>query len=88
VILLYEFFYERDHLGDVLRRPRLHVGQADAEQRQPLVEGVGVAGDDLLPGDALGVGLVDDLVLDIRDVLDEGHVVAAAAQVPDDHVPE
>jgi hypothetical protein len=88
VASLDELLYERDHLGDVLRGPRLDVREADAEEFQSFVEGAGVAAYDLLPGDALLVGPVYDLVLYIRYVLDELDVVAAALQVPDHHVPE
>src|SRR5215212_5633455 len=79
---------ERDHLGDVLGGARFDIWEADAEEREPLVEGVGVAAHDLLPGDALLVGLVDDLVLHVSDVLDVGDVVAPALEVPHRHVPE
>src|SRR3954452_20847361 len=58
------------------------------EHPQPFVEGVSVAGHDLLPRDVLLVGLVDDLVFYVRDVLDERHFVVPAPQVPDHHVPE
>src|SRR3954447_16523107 len=52
------------------------------------MEGVGVATHDLLPRDALFVGLVDDLVLNVRDVLHEPNLVAPVPQIPDYHVPE
>ena len=88
VALLHELFDQGDHLGDVLGRAWLDVGQPYAEHLKPLVEGVRVAVYYLLPGDPLLVGLVDDLVLYVRDVLDERHVVTPAPQVPGDHVPE
>src|SRR5918994_5138653 len=88
VALLNELFDQGDHLGDVLGGARLDVGQPYAQHLQPFVEGVRVAVYDLLPGDSLLVGPVYDLVLYVRDVLDERHVVTPAPQVPGDHVPE
>src|SRR5215210_1065949 len=88
VALLYELFDQGDHLRDVLGRARLDVGPPYAEHVQPLVEGIGVAPYDLLPGDPLLVGPGYDLVLYVRDVLDERHVVTPAPQIPGHHVPE
>src|SRR5215212_6762827 len=88
VAFLYQLFDQGDHLRDVLGGARLDVGQPYAEHLQPFVEGVRVAVYDLLPGDTLLVGLVDDLVIYVRDVLDERHVVTPAPQVPGDHIPE
>src|SRR5918993_2196824 len=75
VALLYEGFDQGDHLGYMLRGPRLDVGHPDAKHPESLMEGVGVAVYDLLPRDALLVGLAYDLVLYVGDVLDEGHIV-------------
>src|SRR5918994_3581973 len=88
VALLYELFDQGDHLGDVLGGARLDVGQPYAQHLKSLVKGVRVAVYDLLPGDPLLVGLVYDLVLYVRDVLDERHVVIPAPQVPGHNVPE
>src|SRR5215212_10850428 len=88
VALLYELLDQGDHLRDVLGRPRFGVGHPNAEHLEPVVEGVSVAVYDLLPRDPLLVGLVYDLVLNVRDVLDERHIVTPAPPVPDDHVPE
>src|SRR5215210_4822307 len=88
VSLFDELLDQRDHLGDVFGGARLDVGHPYAEHLEPLVEGSGVAAHDLLPGDPLLVGPGDDLVLDVRDVLDERDVVTPAPQVPGDHVPE
>src|SRR5919107_2774731 len=88
VALFHQLLYQGDHLGDVLGGARLDVGPPYAEHLEPLVEGIGVAVYYLLPEDPLLVGLVNDLVLYIRDVLNERHVVTPAPQVPGDHVPE
>src|SRR5215217_6552652 len=88
VASFYQLRYQGDHLGDVLGGPRFDVGHPYAEHLEPLVEGIGVAAYDLLPGDPLLVGPVYDLVLYIRDVLDERHVVTPAPRVPGDYVPE
>src|ERR687889_575080 len=88
VAFFYQLLYQGDHLGDVLGGERLDVGHPYAEHLEPLVEGIGVAAYDFLPGDPLLVGLVYDLVLYVRDVLDERHVVTPAPRVPGDHVPE
>src|SRR5215216_5198997 len=88
VAFLYQLFDQGDHLRDVLGGARLDIGQPYAEHLQPFVEGVRVAVYDLLPGDTLLVGLVDDLVIYVRDVLNERHVVVPAPQVPGDHIPE
>ena len=79
---------ERDHLRNVSGRAGLDIGKRDAHEIQGGVEGVGVSGDDLLPGDALPGSAVDDLVLDVGDVLDVAHGVAATAQIPHHGVPE
>src|SRR5215212_12068624 len=88
VALLYQLFDQGDYLRDVLGGARLDVGQPYAEHLETLVEGIRVAVYDLLPGDTLLVGLVDDLVIYVRDVLNERHVVTPAPQVPGDHIPE
>src|SRR5215210_845293 len=88
VVLLYEVFDQGDHLWYVLGGPRLDVGHAYAQHVQPFVKRVSVTAYDLLPRYALFVGSAYDLVFYIRDVLDKGHVVAPAPQIPDDHVPE
>src|SRR5215210_3446238 len=88
VAFFYKLLDQRDHLGDVLGGARLDVGHPYAEHLEPLVEGIRVAAYDLLPGDPLLVGPGDDLVLYVRDVLNERHVVTPAPQVPGDHVPE
>src|SRR5918997_32597 len=88
VALLDELLNKRDHLRDMLCRPRLDIREADAEHVQALMEGVGIAAHDHLPGDALLVCPVDDLVLYIRYVLDEHGLVSPTLQVPRHHVPE
>src|SRR3954454_5143887 len=88
VAFLDELLDQRDHLGDVLGGPRLYVREVDPEEFQPLMERVGVAAYDLLPGDTFFVGLVDDLVLDVRDVLHEPDLIAPVPEIPYDHIPE
>src|SRR5918998_3647350 len=86
--LLDQLLDKRDHLRDMLCRPRLEVREADAEYLQALVEGVGVSAHYFFPGDALLVGPAYDLVLYIRYVLDELDLVAPTSKVPRDHIPE
>src|SRR5215217_1167217 len=88
VALLDKLLDQRDHLRDVLGGPWLYVRAVNPEKLQPIMEGVGVAAYDLLPGDTFLVGLVDNLILYVRDVLDEGDLVTPAPQIPCDHVPE
>src|SRR5262249_25095716 len=73
-------------VADVLRRPREVVDAGDA---QPLEVVLVVGGDalgQLLPIDVLPGGLVDDLVIDVGDVDDEGHLVANVRQVAFDGI--
>src|SRR5918997_5014639 len=88
VALLYELFDQGDHFRDVLGGARLDVGHPYAEHLETLVKGVRVAVYDLLPGDPFLVGPVYDLVLYVRDVLDESHIVTPAPQVPGHNIPE
>ena len=77
---------EVDDLLDVFGGLRVHGRLADAERVR-----VGeVLGDvlfrDLLAGDALLVGALDDLVVHVGEVLHERHLVAAVLQIAAQHV--
>ena len=72
---------ERDHLGDLLRGARAHVGVHDPEAVHGVDERVSVERRDLGGRLALLVGALDDLVVDVGDVLDERHLVAAEGEV-------
>src|SRR5215204_5000951 len=88
VTLLDEFFDQRDHLGYVPGGAGFNVRERNSKHLQPLVEGVRVAAHDLLPVDAFCIGLVDDLVLYVRDILYETNFVASAPQVSYNYVPK
>ena len=83
---VYKLLGEVDDPLDVLGGARLDVRAQDVQRVEILVH----LGDELL-SQGLGahpalVGAADDLVVDVGDVADVGHVVAAVAQVPDDDV--
>ena len=78
----------RDHLRDVRGRPRLDIGRQHAERRHVLVKGGDRAGGQRLDRLAVGAGGGVDLVLDVGDVADVAHMLAAVgfAQQPVEHV--
>ena len=77
---------ERDDLRDVLRGAGMHRGRTDA-QRLGVGEIFGdVALGNLRDGHALLVGAADHLVVDVGEVLHEGHFVAPVFQVAAQHV--
>ena len=71
---------QRDHVRDVARRARFHVGQAAAEQPVGVGEGARVPLGQRPPGNALGGGGAQDLVIDVGDVPAVGHRVAGGLQ--------
>ena len=73
---------------DVVGRPRQHVGARHPDGLGIGQEGRQVALGDDLDGLAGGGGAADDLVVDVGDVHDPGHRVAAPAQVADEQVGE
>ena len=73
---------------DVVGGPRQHVGVRHPEGRGIGQEGRQVALGDDVDGLAGGGGAADDLVVDVGDVHDPGHRVAAPAQVADEQVGE
>ena len=79
---------QSDDLGDVLRGLGMHRGFPHSQARRVLF----VLGDILLRhlrgGDALFRRPADDLVVHVREVLHEGHVVAPVFQVAPEHVEE
>ena len=77
---------ERDDLGDVLGGAGIERGALDAESIGVLViVGYGLLGQ-LLYGDAVTVGPLDHLVVDVGEVLHESDFVAAELQIAAEHV--
>jgi hypothetical protein len=77
VTTLDQLLDEGDDLRDRLARARLDIGTAEAEVVRVLEEPAGRALGYLAAADALGDRLLVDVVVDVGDVLDERHVVAA-----------
>ena len=84
--LVHELLHQGDDLGDVLRGLGVDGGPAHAQGLHVLE----ILGDEALAqgldGGALLVGAVDHLVVDVREVLHERHIVAPPLQVPAQHV--
>jgi hypothetical protein len=78
--------HHRDHLRDGLGRPWLGTRALDAQVGHGLQKSVSVSAGHLGRLDALLVRRLDDLVVDVRDVLDEADIVAAVLEVAADHV--
>ena len=72
----------------MIRGPWLDVRKPDTHHRQPLVEGVDVAIHDLFPRYAFLVCFGDDLIVDIRNVLNEGNLVVPALEIPGNYIPK
>ena len=73
--------HQLDHLADLLGGLRAHVGIHDAGGAHVADEGIGELRGDLGGGAAFLVCLGDDLIVDIGDVLHEGHLIAAIHEV-------
>ena len=86
VALLDEGLDQADHGADLLGGLGAHGRVLDAGAAHVLDEGVGVLRGHLGGAAALLVGLLDDLVVDVGDVLDEGHLVAAPLEVAADDI--
>ena len=65
-----------DDLGHMLRGPGMHRGGADAQRLGVHEIFLDVAVGDLLDRYALFIGLADHLVVDVGEILHEGHFVA------------
>ena len=81
-----EPLHERDHLGHVPGGARLVGGRQAAEHVVGARERALVAHGDVPVGDAVALGVRDDLVVDVGDVADEGDVVPARGQPAADDV--
>jgi hypothetical protein len=77
---------QRDHLGNVTSGTGLDRGRQDAEGGVRFVEGPGLAGRQLPHGGVVVRGIDDDLVVDVGDVLDEGHVVTRGREPASEYV--
>ena len=75
-----------DDLRDVLGDPRIVLGRLDAEQSCAAMVGGDVALGQLRCGGVLAPRPGDDLVIDIREILDEGDGVTKMRQVAANHV--
>ena len=84
--LLNQGSYHLLHLPYVRRRPRLDVGPQDIELVHVLVEGVDVGLGDVLARSALPVRPGDDLVVNVGEIPDEGHLQPPVAQIAHKHV--
>ena len=87
--LVFQLLNQRDNVPDVLRSARMHVGALHA-QRLRVLEILGnVLLSDGFHRGALLVGAADHLIIDIGEILHEGHVIAQmrkkAAQRIEDH---
>ncbi|CAO0827998.1 hypothetical protein SMICM17S_00216 [Streptomyces microflavus] len=80
VAALDEAAHHLDHLGDVAGGTGLVGGRQAAQRVVAVVERALVLVTDRPPGAALLGGLLDDLVVDVGDVPDERHVVAAVGE--------
>ena len=78
--------HQRDHLGDVPGRPGLVRRRQAAQRVVRPGEGALVAHGQLPVRDVLVAGVVDDLVVDVGDVADEGDDVAAVLEPAAQHV--
>ena len=86
VSLAHQLAHQVDDLRDGGRRQRLGVGpEPVAEPPHVLVVGGGELGRHVGRRAVLGVRLVDDLVVDVGDVLDQRHLVAALPQPAAQH---
>ncbi len=72
--------HQLDHLGHVAGRTRFDGGWQAADRGVRVVEQPVVALPDLPPRRALGLRGSDDLVVDVRDVAAEHHLIAAGRQ--------
>ena len=77
---------QRTDLVDVLGRPRQVVDAVHAESREARQVVVRHRGGDLGDGHAAALRLRDQLVVDVGDVHDPGHVVPAVHQMALDRV--
>ena len=87
VALIDELLYHCDDLRHRLADARVDVSMADVQCIHRLEVRLDVAVRDVLPGHALFVGRIDDLVVDIREVLDVVDLVALLGKVAADDVP-
>ena len=79
---------QRDDVVDVLGRPRQDVGHRHPQGRAVGDEAREVAVGEVVDPGPGGSGAADDLVVDVGDVHDPRHRIAAPAQVPDQQVGE
>ena len=87
VALRDELLDHRDDLRHRLTDARVDIGMADVQRIHRLEIGLDVAVGDVLPRHAFLVGRIDDLVVDIREVLDVVDLVALLGKVAADDVP-
>ena len=87
VALRDELLDHRDDLRHRLTDARVDIGMADVQRIHRLEIGLDVAVGDVLPRHAFLVGRIDDLVVDIREVLDVVDLVALLGEVAADDVP-
>ena len=76
-----QLFDHRDDAGHVLRGLRLEVRPQQAEPVIILVHRLREAAGERLHALAVLVRALDDVVVDVRDVADEGHLVAAILEI-------
>ncbi|MEJ2218344.1 MAG: hypothetical protein P8099_17205, partial [Gemmatimonadota bacterium] len=88
VAALHEAAHQIDHVIDVVCGPGKRVGGPNAQGVQLFQERVDVRLCELGDADALFAGVVDDLVIDVREVHDEPDVVAQPLQVAVEQVVE
>ena len=84
--LVHQLLDHGDDLGHMLRGPGMHGGGADAQRLGVHEILLDVAVGDLLDRYALFIGLADHLVVDVGEILHEGHFVAPVFQIAPQHV--
>ena len=81
-----ELLHERNHIGNLARGARTHVGVEHAGRMHVVDERLGVLGGHFSRASTLFTCSFDDLVVDVGDILHERHFEAAPDEVAADHV--
>ena len=81
-----ELLHERDHIGNLARGARAHVGVEHASRVHVVDERLGVLGGHFCSTSTLFTCAFDNLVVDVGDILHERHVEAAPNEIAADHV--
>ena len=87
IALVHQLLYHRDDLRDCLADPRVHIGALHIQFIHGFEISLDIAPGNITPGNTLFISRIDDLIINIRKILDVVNLIALLRKITADDIP-